>query len=109
METEVIPRKERNEIYKKALEFYLKQISEHSYFGLCFCISQSSELGDIYGHNYCPFYNMQNYPEIFKRKPEIPYSIYYWFHKDNTAIRIEILTNAIKETNDDSSKDLQGA
>lgn len=81
-------KEQRHEIYKKALDFLI----EYGYFGyMCNAIH-------LVSGKYPS--DMSVYPEILKGKPTVGKYASYWFpfNKQGHEKRIEILKQAIKET-----------
>lgn len=93
-----LTKKERHSIYVLALVKYKRRIEEGLHFGLCDAIEGAA--WKIFGwDNYPdPYDNMEGYPEIAKYKAEGDGT--YWFskHGDGIQKRINILEQAIKET-----------
>ncbi len=104
----------RHKVYKKALEIYI----EHSNtYGMCYAINNAMFVccgieyaplrdDDYYTtliENYkdvSPYHFINQWPEIFNRKPEVPWDGAYWFSFSTEGInkRKAILRAAIKET-----------
>lgn len=111
-----LTKKERNKIYKTALEFRLKggkdwaaEVGPHTN-GLCYSLRVALHK---HGHDYrcepgdgslcvnplCPYHYMQKYPEIAKYKSEPWWNNYGWAGQCNDKdVRIQALEQAIKET-----------
>lgn len=83
---------ERHKIYKKALE--LVKTKGWDYGGFCWTLSKVFPGSQVY------YYLETLYPELWKRKPKIPYNAHHWFPKyaGKDPIREKILELAIKET-----------
>ncbi len=93
-----IPKKVRHEIYVRALKQYKELCKTNKQFGLCCSIDQAAIDLDYMGNTFNPYHFMQNYPEIFKYKPAILSVTGYWWPIDNTAVRVQILREAIEAT-----------
>ena len=101
-----LTKKQRHKIYIKALAIYNKEIKDNTFLGLCYSINLGRQYisnNTIANYsNYDPYKNMYMYPEIYKYKPNDINSTYnFWFSTTTPkgiAKRIEILTNAIKDT-----------
>lgn len=90
----IYPRKKtRNAIYREAIKVYKEE--SYAKTGLCAVLSKAlvrlnrTDLPHPYSYMEC-------YPEIYKYKPNN--HKYYWFAKNRTKKRIDILKQAIKET-----------
>ena len=102
----------RNLIYRKALELYQEDIEQNKMLGgMCYYLAYAMDLIDIKGleiYSYSVGKMHNSLIEILKHKPEIFYDYTgkitnleeFWFKRLDTESRINILTNAIEETND---------
>ncbi len=94
---EKLTKKQRHGFYLKMLDVYVKDKREHfwyslytdtCYYGLCHVVGSLS-----YGA-----YNINCFPEIMKGMPENAHIHAFWWNRYDKAPRIEILKQAIKET-----------
>jgi hypothetical protein len=84
---EKLTKEQRHDIYVKAL---IEAEKDDGYpFGLCIWIYWVMDV------DYC---DMDEFPEILLHKPRKKYSVTYWFNPTDKQIRIDILKQAIKET-----------
>lgn len=84
-------KEERNAIYRQALIESRNGICPP--YGLCTWISLA--LRKIYDTIDV---NIELFPEIYKHKPSTTYSVVHWFDIRDKQTRIDILKQAIKET-----------
>lgn len=83
----------RHEIYKAALKqlLYQKENEPWCFFGLCFLISKASNVP-------IGLVRLEEYPELFAKKPKNTFSEERWFPWSDPEPRIAILKQCIKET-----------
>jgi hypothetical protein len=89
-----LTKKLRHEIYVKALE--IAKQSTNKRLGLCAFIDFARKEIGFYLPD--PFFHMEKYVEIYKRKPERAASIMFWWPISHKAVRIKVLKEAIEET-----------
>lgn len=89
-----LTRKQRYQVYKEALELYLKQ-SYTPHTGMCYCINTAARILDMIVDS-AYFCMAEEYPEIYKHKP-FEYAT-YWFPTEDVKSRIKIFRQAKKET-----------
>lgn len=93
----MINKKLRNLMYKYALDVYTTEYIPREDFagtGLCWLLYVAGEKYKI-----SQSVGISNYPELMKHKP-IEAKGLFWFPTTDFKIRIEILKQAIKETNE---------
>ena len=89
--------KERHEIYIRAKEFYLSGLlGNNIIFGLCYVICEAI----YYKYEFvCGYKYIENmFSEFAKHKPKSARNKVYWWGKNNTKKRIEVLDNCIEQT-----------
>ena len=98
----------RNKIYRKALKVYIKEaieLNSSSFTGLCWTLYQV--------HIKHPKWFTEGdgmeldggiitlFPELYAQKPINSVMHYpFWWSCEDTAVRVQALTNAIKETDE---------
>jgi len=98
---EKLSKKERNQIYREAREFYKEDIKHTEPAGICAAIGEAILIvfkGSDWSYN-C-YVDILKFPEIMKHKPFTSKIDNFWWSIYNTKIRIKILNEAVKETND---------
>lgn len=91
-------KEERNLIYKETLKHYAKACLEGAFHGtgLCWAIVEAHiHSPELFPHKY--LFDMDDYPELIKHRP-IAYGLFWW-PTSNITKRIEVLQQAIQETN----------
>lgn len=99
----------RNKIYRAAYKYAINQANVS--YGICNCIYEVLirffDLSDSIINNgpLDPFYkrtkpSLFSYPEIYKQKPEYPYTSVYWYPLSYNGYlqRLDVLSKAICET-----------
>lgn len=90
----------RNKIYREALRYYMKEVTEARSFsgtpwiGLCFSLWEASKSFDI---SINPYNEIHRFQEIYRHKPSNTSE--YWWPQADTGVRIRVLKQAIEETN----------
>ena len=92
-------RKQRNKIYKKALEIYL-ELENPFFMGFCKLLMITASKIHIYITDYYSDI-IDSFPEIEKHRPSDAKT--FWFPTGDKEIRINILNQAIRETESTSS------
>jgi hypothetical protein len=97
----------RNTIYRAALKAYIAETSKGNTQGTGLCwaiktgINEDLLLKGLLPFPKSIFYQISNYPELIKHKPiDLDRNGLFWFSTSDIKIRIEILTQAIQETDE---------
>ncbi len=85
-------KQERNAIYRQAL---IESETDNPPYGLCTWLIWA--IRRIEGR-FCAHIDMPYFPEIMKHLPRKKFGTAYWFDSKDKQIRIDILNQAIKET-----------
>lgn len=91
---------QRHAIYVLALEIYARKYIN----GLCWAVTQAIDELDLEteypGISSETYVTMKPFPELLKHKPEVTNQSRWWDYSE-TDVRVRVLTQAIKETNDE--------